>query len=777
MSFWPHGQDLSLKHYNGMRIRTIFRTLLLSASAIVGTSALASVQVTKQSGWLETCYAEWAPGAYANYNAYVRPVGGDYVKLDAMLLRDYGSYMRVDALGLKAGDYQLKIVPVGDDGNEVAAEATETETLAVKAHDRDGFAHFKHSAGIGAYTNDGTLKPNAKVFYVTAKTAKTVSTEVAGVGACTGMQAIIDAYEKGKDSTPMAFRIIGTVQTADMDYLKSKAEGLELKGKEGVAMNITIEGVGNDATIKGFGIVCSRAENIEIRNLGIMTLIDDGISLQSGCKRIWMHNNDVFYGPNKGGDQAKGDGAMDVKDDSQYITYSYNHFWDTGKTSLCGMKSETGPNYITYHHNWFDHSDSRHPRVRRMTVHVYNNYYDGISKYGAGATTGADLFVEANYFRNCSKPMLISKQGTDINNGVGSSDDTKGTFSGETGGSIKSFNNVMKGSYKYQPWSPTNTEHFDAYEATSRDEKVPSTVVALYGGDTYSNFDTDPAVMPNITPDDPNKVPDIVCGPLGAGRCEKGDLQFTFNNSVDDKSADINPALAALVKDYKTTLVGIVGGEQIGTGTGGEQGGEETGGEQGGEEGGDVTVPEGSFECHFTGKKPSSAFYTISGNYSNSKGTYTAPNGTTYKDCLKMESSTSITFKIDNPMTILLGFAEATPDIKIDGEKTQGANNVVKVELAAGTHVLTKAGSYNLFYICLYAKEGGANTSVANVADARISYNGSAILNPAGKFCHVYTLGGAALAGSSLTEISTSNLPKGFYIVVAEGEVLRIVVR
>ena len=55
---------------------------------------------------------------------------------------------------------------------------------------------------------------------------------------------------------------------------------------------------------------------------------------------------------------------------------------------LCGMKSESGPNYITYHHNWFDHSDSRHARVRTMSVHMYNNYYDGNAKYGAEFNNG-----------------------------------------------------------------------------------------------------------------------------------------------------------------------------------------------------------------------------------------------------------------------------------------------------------------------------------------------------------------------------------------------------
>ena len=93
------------------------------------------------------------------------------------------------------------------------------------------------------------------------------------------------------------------------------------------------------------------------------------------------------------------------------------------------MKSESGPNYITYHHNWFDHSDSRHARVRTMSVHMYNNYYDGNAKYGAGSTMGSSLFIQNNYFRNCKNPMLSSNQGTDA---LG-----EGTFSGENVVSLK----------------------------------------------------------------------------------------------------------------------------------------------------------------------------------------------------------------------------------------------------------------------------------------------------------------------------------------------------
>ena len=88
-------------------------------------------------------------------------------------------------------------------------------------------------------------------------------------------------------------------------------------------------------------------------------------------------------------DQVKGDGSIDIKSRSDYITSSYNHFWDSGKACVAGgvweSKNPDDPEAkvnITYHHNWFDHSDSRHPRCVAGNTHVYNNYYDGVAKYG-----------------------------------------------------------------------------------------------------------------------------------------------------------------------------------------------------------------------------------------------------------------------------------------------------------------------------------------------------------------------------------------------------------
>lgn len=569
-------------------MKKLFRPIAALMLALTSLNASAAVADIAVGGWFESGYVTWTKADGYTYNVYVQSTTADtWTALDAQLIREYPTYGRADAVGLKAGEYRFKVVPVKDNA-EVTADATITDTFTATAHDRSGFAHYKTSSatfnpanGVGAYKNDGTLKDNAKVIYVTADNAKTITTTVktsdkdGKVTTCTGFQAIIDAYQKGYDTTPIDFRIIGTLKADNMDEFSSSAEGLQIKGKNAYSeLNITIEGIGNDATIHGFGFLLRNACSVELRNFAIMCCMDDAVSMDTENSNLWVHNLDLFYGKTGGdSDQAKGDGTLDIKGDSRYSTLSYNHLWDNGKSSLCGMTSETGPNYLTYHHNWFDHSDSRHPRIRTMSVHVYNNYYDGNAKYGVGATTGSDVFVENNYFRNCKYPMLVSLQGSDIHNGVGSAADTKGTFSNETGGSIKAYGNYMTGQSSFEPYvegDATYSKHFDAYVVTNKNDKVPATVTALSGGDTYSNFDTDADLMySDYIIDEASNVPTVVTGALGAGRCQHGDFSWTFDAS-EDSNADVITALKTAIENYTPTLVGIFGA----TTSGGDEGGD-----------------------------------------------------------------------------------------------------------------------------------------------------------------------------------------------------------
>ena len=458
----------------------------------------------------------------------------------------------------------------------------------------------------------------------------------------TGLQNILTALKKGYETKPVCIRFIGNITDPAVldkgDLLIDCGEGKFTGG-------ITLEGVGNDATFNGFGLRIKGATNIEIRNLAFMNCDSnegDNVSLQQDNDHIWVHNCDFFYGhAGSDSDQAKGDGALDTKK-SAYVTHSFNHFYDTGKSNLQGMTSEKTENYITYHHNWYDHSDSRHPRVRTCTVHVYNNFYDGIAKYAVGSTMGSSIFVENNYFLNTKYTMLISMQGSDIGS------DGTGTFSGENGGIIKAYGNKIVGTGHAPVTYQQNSAHFDCYLASSRDEKVPSSVTALKGGSTYNNFDTNTSLMYAYNVETADQAMETV--KVYAGRVQGGDFKWTFTDA-DNASYDVNTALKNALINYKGTLVSTNAGNDTVEGGGNDN---DNGGNNGGTDTPVVTpTPEGAIVHNFTNSGISSDFFSISGNTSTSKGSATYNNLNLTK-CLKIESSTRLTFTLTESKTLIL---------------------------------------------------------------------------------------------------------------------------
>ena len=536
-------------------------TKIVSLAGKLLNATNSNVVEKKTGGGLESAYIEWesVDGA-TGYNVYIRSESANnYDQLDNELIRQYSrdgtsSYWRADAVGLKAGRYVFKIVPILD-GKEDTSNQLESQAITVQAHDRTGFA-WVNGETTGAYNMDGTIKENANIIYITEETKNIVSLEVqtssnGKTETAQGLQNILDLYKKGYEKTPLVIRFIGKV--TDPSTLEGGDIVISGNGSNNrINCGITLEGIGEDATLYGYGIRIKNATNVEIRNIAVM-LTDsaegDNIGLQQENDHIWVHNCDFFYGePGSDSDQAKGDGALDCKK-STYVTFSYNHFFDTGKSNLLGLSEDTTDGlYITYHHNWYDHSDSRHPRIRFYSAHVYNNYYDGNSKYGVGACLGSSVLVEGNYFRNCKKPMMISEQGSDIS----------GTFSNEAGGIIKAYNNTIVGEESYIPYSQNN-ESFDAYEVSNINETVPSSVRSLKGQNTYNNFDTS-SIMYEYEADTPEVARAEV--ETYAGRLNGGDFKWQFNNEKDDESDKLNEELKQALENYETDLLSV-GGNSI----------------------------------------------------------------------------------------------------------------------------------------------------------------------------------------------------------------------
>ncbi|MBN2036399.1 MAG: hypothetical protein JW768_06615 [Chitinispirillaceae bacterium] len=182
------------------------------------------------------------------------------------------------------------------------------------------------------------------------------------------------------------------------------------RGMHNVTSDKSIIGVGSSAVINGGGgfniglpfddemteAPPNAVHNIIIRNLTMTGGSDDLINVQMFSHHVWIDHCDL---------SNSSDGCVDIKRGSDYCTVSWNHFHDHGKTCLVGHDDSNGSQdighlHITFHHNWFDGTKERHPRVRYGLVHVYNNYYSEIRDYGIGIGEGSQINSEHNYFED-----------------------------------------------------------------------------------------------------------------------------------------------------------------------------------------------------------------------------------------------------------------------------------------------------------------------------------------------------------------------------------------
>ncbi len=181
-----------------------------------------------------------------------------------------------------------------------------------------------------------------------------------------------------------------------------------------VTSNKTILGVGANSGITGGGLNIglplsddptsppeNAVKNVIIRNLNITDWEDDAINVQMFSHHIWIDHNRWTTG---------GDGGVDVKRGSSYVTVSWNHADGTDKNMLLGHDDDNdaqdvGRLKVSYHHNFFEGTNGRNPRVRfGDPVHVFNNYYFDTGDYGVASTQDAGVIVEGNHFENVEDP-------------------------------------------------------------------------------------------------------------------------------------------------------------------------------------------------------------------------------------------------------------------------------------------------------------------------------------------------------------------------------------
>lgn len=416
------------------------------------SASVGDIKLVTAGGWNEMLFAVLSGVSDSQITgvSYSGAASGTLTGEDLQyLVRDTDKGARIDIPGLPSGTYTLSVA--------TAKGNVSVDGISVGAQDRSGYAHFNYTAGVGAYNDNGTLKTNAVVVYVTNDNKNTVTLKSKDGTTVTGIGNILNSVGQdagggktsgggtansnagiikkiAQDGTPLVIRILGNVTAPNgltaydsVDYGGSVGDnGFMARIRSG--KDITIEGIGSDAVMNGWGIhfIAESSgkdfgKSFEVRNLKFRNVPEDCIGMEgvqsdteltAPVERCWVHNNE-FYKPTIANpaesDKDGGDGACDFKR-GMYFTNSYNYYEGYHKTNLVGASDSNMQYHITFHHNYWKDCESRGPLARQANIHMYNNVFEGQTSYCQNPRADAYIFSEYNVFNNCKNPQQI-KQG------------------------------------------------------------------------------------------------------------------------------------------------------------------------------------------------------------------------------------------------------------------------------------------------------------------------------------------------------------------------------
>ncbi|MBX2811282.1 MAG: pectate lyase [Myxococcales bacterium] len=231
------------------------------------------------------------------------------------------------------------------------------------------------------------------------------------VRASTGTQIHQALCNRSSSSSPVIIEVSGTITPSNT----SKVSGDSCNTADNVieikeVSNVTIRGSGR-AVFDEIGIHIRDSSNIIIQNVhvrdvkksgGTTSNGGDAIGMEKDVRNVWIDHCtlEAFGGENEGYD-----GLLDMKNNTQYVTISYNRFRNSGRGGLVGSSESDQNNYITYHHNWWENINTRTPLFRYGTGHIFNNFYDGINETGINVRAGGRALVQGNYFVDSRNPL------------------------------------------------------------------------------------------------------------------------------------------------------------------------------------------------------------------------------------------------------------------------------------------------------------------------------------------------------------------------------------
>ncbi len=135
----------------------------------------------------------------------------EYTALDNNLIINSDGKVECYILGIKKEIYNIKI----EAESETEYGVKYYDDIEVAAQDRSGYAHFGYTDGIGAYNDDGTVKENATILYVTNENKNTVTMNING----TEYVGLVDILQNQyRSNTPLLVRVIGKITTNQWNY-------------------------------------------------------------------------------------------------------------------------------------------------------------------------------------------------------------------------------------------------------------------------------------------------------------------------------------------------------------------------------------------------------------------------------------------------------------------------------------------------------------------------------------------------------------------------------
>lgn len=199
-----------------------------------------------------------------------------------------------------------------------------------------------------------------------------------------------------------------------------------------IPSNTTIVGADTGASVIGANFMIKNANNVIIRNIQFENAFDcfpqwdptdgtngnwnsqyDNVSIV-GSQHVWIDHNSFTDANHLDAQEPKyfdrfyeqHDGQLDITKGADLVTVSWNHFSNHDKTMLIGGQDtsavDVGKLRITIHHNYFENTGQRLPRVRFGQVHIYNNYYNETANsaflYALGVGVSSQIFAQNNVY-------------------------------------------------------------------------------------------------------------------------------------------------------------------------------------------------------------------------------------------------------------------------------------------------------------------------------------------------------------------------------------------